>query len=157
MKKLLTALALGTALTGSAYAANYISASVGTGFTLYYQQDRSDTRALRYGLNLSATGFDFDHLSVGAGVDYLNDFTGRSLGLGLTPYYGYGLDAGVYLGDYSGTVIYPHVLAGLRYNVSTPLSIFGEINAGPAIGIGDDSGGTDFGYGLRLGVNYRLN
>lgn len=160
MKKLtlLATLALAAAST-PALADNYLGGSIGSGLTVHYQSDLSASSAVRYGLNLSFFGLGAGGLSVGGGVDYLNDISNQSFG-GLNPYYGFGLDAGVGLGSVTSVVLYPHVLGGLSFDISTPLSVFGEVNAGPAIGFATSGGssatGVSFGYGARIGLNYRL-
>lgn len=157
MKKMLiglTTLALASAAT-PALADNYFGGSIGSGLTLHYQTDLSNASAIRYGLNLSFVGISSSGLALGGGVDYLNDVSGTNFG-GLNPYYGFGLDAAVALGSSTGVAVYPHVLGGLSYNVSAPLSVFGELNAGPSIAIGGGTTGIGFGYGARIGLNYRL-
>ncbi|WP_425146637.1 hypothetical protein [Deinococcus sp.] len=160
MKKIflgLTTLALAAASTASA--ATYIGGSIGSGLTVHYQSDLDAASAVRYGLNLSFVGLSSSGLTLGGGVDYLNSISGQNYG-GLSPYYGFGLDAGVGLGSVTSIVLYPHVLGGLKYNVSDPLSVFAEVNAGPAIGFatagGNSGAGVSFGYGGRIGLNYRL-
>ncbi len=156
MKKTLLALTALTLSASSALADNYVGGSIGSGLTVHYQSDLSAGSAIRYGLNLSALGFNFSQLSVGGGVDYLNSFSAGSANLGgLNPYYGFGLDAGVALGGVTGVSVYPHVLGGLSYSVTAPLSVFVELNAGPNISIGTNTN-VSFGYGARLGLNYRL-
>ena len=155
MKKLLISLTTLALAASTASASNYLGGSIGSGATIHYQSDISANSAIRYGLNLSAVGFDFNTLSIGGGVDYLSSFTGQNLG-GLDPYYGLGLDAGVGIGAYTGVTIYPHVLGGLKYNVSAPLSVFAELNAGPAITVANVGTNVSFGYGARIGLNYRL-
>jgi hypothetical protein len=155
MKKMLLPLTLLALTASSASAANYLGGSVGSGLTLHYQSDLTASSAIRYGLNLSAVGFNFGTLSVGGGVDYLSNISGQNFG-GLNPYYGFGLDAGVYLGGANGVSVYPHALGGLKYNLSTPLSVFGELNAGPNISVGGAGTGVGFGFGARIGLNYRL-
>ncbi|GGR01658.1 hypothetical protein [Deinococcus ruber] len=155
MKKILfgmTTLALASATP--ALAANYIGGSIGSGLTVHYQSDLGAGSAIRYGLNLSFFGLSSSGLTLGGGVDYLTPISGQNFG-GLSPYYGFGLDAGVYLGGGSAVSIYPHVLAGLKYNVSAPLSVFAELNAGPSITVGSGTG-IGFGYGGRIGLNYQL-
>jgi len=156
MKKTLLTLTALVALASTASAANYIGGSIGSGATIHYQSDLTSTSAVRYGLNLSFVGLSSSGLTLGGGVDYLNDVSNQGFG-GLNPYYGFGLDAGVALGSVTGVSIYPHVLGGLKYNVSTPLSVFGELSAGPSITVANSNTGIGFGYGARIGVNYRLN
>ena len=78
--------------------------------------------------------------------------TAGTLG-GLDPYYGVGLGAGVSLGGTNAVSVYPHVLGGLSYSVTAPLSVFGELNAGPSITVGSNTS-VLFGIGARIGVNY---
>lgn len=155
MKKTLLALTVLTLAATSASAATYFGGSVGSGLTVHYQRDLTPASAVRYGLNLSAVGFNFGTLSVGGGVDYLSNISGQNFG-GLNPYYGFGLDAGVYLGGANGVSIYPHALGGLKYNLSAPLSVFGELNAGPNISVATSGTGIGFGFGARIGLNYQL-
>ncbi|GAA5438593.1 hypothetical protein CBQ26_01310 [Deinococcus indicus] len=159
MKKTILGLLAITAVS-SASAASYVGGSVGSGATLHYQTDLTGSSAMRYGLNLDATNFNFnrDNVSVGGSVDYLGDFvgTGSALG-GLTPYYGLGLGAGVVLGQGGGVSVYPHGTLGLRYNVTDPLSFFVEGNVGPRITVGGtNASNTRLGSGARIGLNYRL-
>jgi hypothetical protein len=159
IKTLLIGLTTFALAASTASAANYIGGSVGSGATIHYQRDLTGSSAVRYGLNLSAVGFNFNTLTLGAGVDYLSNIAvARSAGLGgLAPYYGFGLDAGVALGNVTFVGIYPHGLAGIKYNISSPLSVFGEINAGPNIFVGNATGSSiNFGFGARIGLNYRL-
>ncbi len=156
MKKTLlgfTALALASASMASA--ANSVGGSVGSGLSIHYKSDLTDTSAVRYGLNLDALNFNFGQISVGGTVDYLNDLSAQNFG-GLSPYYGFGLGAGVGLGSFTGVLIYPHVLAGLRYNiVGGPLSVFGEVNAGVGISVGSSTT-VGLGTGVRIGLDYQL-
>ncbi|CAM3568470.1 hypothetical protein [Deinococcus frigens] len=152
-KATLTLLALSAA--SSASAANYIGGSIGSGLSIHYQTDRNAQSALRYGLNLDAVGFNFGTLSVGGSVDYLANLAGGNLGA-FTPYYGAGLGAGISLGKGTGFTVYPHVTAGLKYQLNAPISVFGEVNAGPTVSLGTGSS-IGFGFGARLGLNYRLN
>ena len=47
--------------------------------------------------------------------------------------------------------------AGLRYNVTDPLSFFVEGNIGPRITVGGtNASNTRLGSGARIGLNYRL-
>ncbi|MFC4640481.1 hypothetical protein [Deinococcus hohokamensis] len=153
-KALLSLLAITT--VSSASAATSVGASVGSGVSLHLQQDLTSTSAMRYSLNLEATQFNFNRLSVGGSVDYLADIPSTSSLGGLTPYYGLGLGAGVALGNGAGVSIYPHANLGMRYDVSSPLSIFGELNAGPAIVVGGGATGIGFGFGAKIGLNYRI-
>jgi hypothetical protein len=155
MKKTLLSLTVLALAASSASAANSLGGSIGSGATIHYQSDINAASAVRYGLNLSAVGFNFGTLSLGGGVDYLSNISGQNFG-GLDPYYGFGLDAGVGLGSYTGVSIYPHVLGGLKYSLSAPLSVFGELNAGPNITVASAGTGIGFGFGARIGLNYRL-
>ncbi len=152
MKKMfLSLLALGA--VSSASAATSIGGSIGSGGSLYLQRDVDALSATRYSLDLDATNFDFNSLAVGGTVDYLRNATAGSLG-GLNPYYGLGLGAGISLGNSNNNVqLYPHVLGGLSYNVTAPLSVFGELNAGPSIKVGNNTS-VFLGIGARIGVNY---
>jgi hypothetical protein len=155
IKTLLIGLTTFALAASTASAANYLGGSVGSGVTLHYQTDLRASSAVRYGLNLTALNFDFNSLSIGGGVDYLTPFQGQNFN-GFGPYYGFGLDAGVYLNSAnSGVSIYPHGLLGLKYNINAPLSVFVEANAGLNIRVGS-GGGAGFGSGARIGLNYRL-
>ncbi|WP_189073786.1 hypothetical protein [Deinococcus sedimenti] len=157
MKKTLLGLLTLSALSGAS-AASYIGGSIGSGATLHYQTDLTGSSAMRYGLNLDATSFNFNRLTIGGSVDYLGDFTGTGSALGgLTPYYGLGIGAGVSLGNGSGVAVYPHGTLGLRYNVTDPLSFFVEGSVGPVLTIGGtNTSGVYFGSSARIGLNYRL-
>ncbi|AWN23102.1 hypothetical protein DKM44_07570 [Deinococcus irradiatisoli] len=148
-----TTLVLASASMASA--ASYVGGSLGSGASLHYQTDITDTSAVRYSLDLAAVNFNFGQLSAGGSVDYLNDISGQDFA-GLQPYYGFGLGAGVGIGSVTGVTLYPHVLAGLRYNVAGPLSVFGELNAGVAIGVSNAGTGVGFGSNARIGINYQL-
>ncbi|KQR04542.1 hypothetical protein [Deinococcus sp. Leaf326] len=151
MKKMfLSLLALGA--VSSASAATSLGGSIGSGAALHYQVDNDAVSSTRFGLNLDATNFNFNTLSLGGTVDYLRSAAPGSLG-GLNPYYGLGLGAGVSLGGTNAVSVYPHVLGGLSYNVTAPLSVFGELNAGPSITVGSNTS-VFFGIGARIGVNY---
>ncbi|MFK7602817.1 hypothetical protein ACI3L1_11460 [Deinococcus sp. SM5_A1] len=155
-KAALTILALAAVSTASA--ATYVGGSIGSGLSVHYQSDLSSTSAIRYGLNLDAVNFNFNALAVNATVDYLADFASiGSLG-GFTPYYGVGLGAGAGLGSNLGLSVYPHATLGLRYNVTAPLSVFVEGNAGLNVRVGSGSNTTSTGFGsnARIGLNYRL-
>lgn len=154
MKKTVFGLLALSALS-SASAANYVGGSIGTGGSLHYQQDRTATSAMRYSLDLAATGLSFNNLRVGGSFDYLMNMPDQS-GSALTPYYGAGLGAYVSLGSATGVGLYPHALIGAKYNLSAPLSVFGEVNAGPYFAVGSSSV-ISFGWGARLGLNYMLN
>lgn len=155
-KAALTLLALAAASTASA--ANYVGGSVGSGLSVHYQNDLTSNSAIRYGLNLDAINFNFNALSVNASVDYLADFAAASSLGGFTPYYGVGLGAGAGLGSNVGLSVYPHATLGLRYNISAPLSVFVEGNAGAYVRVGSGANTTSVGLGstARIGLNYRL-
>lgn len=156
MKTTLLGLLALTAVS-TASAASYVGGSVGSGLTLHYQNDLTASSAMRYGLNLDATNFNFKNLSIGGSVDYLGDFsTDTTLG-GFTPYYGLGLGAGVVLGNGGGFSVYPHGTLGLRYNITDPLSLFVEGNVGPVVSVGGAAAASvSVGAGARIGLNYRL-
>ncbi|WP_420595576.1 hypothetical protein [Deinococcus sp.] len=151
----LKAAALVAALSAATAGANSFGGSVGSGVSVHYQIDRTATTAIRYGLDLNAVNFNFGALSLGGTVDYLQNFSGSTLGV-FVPYYGFGLGAGIRLGDNTGVSLYPHGLLGLKYNITGPWSVFGEVNAGISVGIGSGSN-FSFGSGARIGVNYRIN
>ncbi|MFD2609348.1 hypothetical protein ACFSR9_07860 [Deinococcus taklimakanensis] len=160
MKKALLSVAA-LAAVSSASAANYIGGFVGTDAGLHYQQDISSTSAMRYAI--TGLGLFSGAVSIGGEVAYLNDATTGNTG-GLDPYYGFGLGAGVGIGNgAAGVSLYPHVLGGLKYNLgaTSPLTVFGELNAGPAIAFAttgsNSAAGVGFGWGARIGLNYRLN
>ena len=159
MKKTLIGLMALSALS-TASAANYVGGSIGTGGSIHYQQDRAPGTATRYSLDLNTTGFNFGTLSLGGSVDYLVNIPNQTPSA-LVPYYGAGLGASVGLNSAAaGVGLYPHVLLGAKYNRSAPLSIFGEVNAGPVVGFATSGGqsgiGFSFGWGARLGLNYML-
>ncbi|ACO44871.1 hypothetical protein DEDE109153_12745 [Deinococcus deserti] len=155
MKKVLLGLMALTAAS-PALAAGYVGGSVGSGASLHYQQDLTTNSAMRYSLNLESTGFNFNTLTVGGSVDYLADIPSTSTLGGLTPYYGLGLGIGVAVGNTTGVMVYPHGNLGLRYQVSAPLSIFGEGNVGPSIVVSSAGTGIGFGFGAKIGLNYRI-
>lgn len=152
-RAILTALAL-TAVS-SASAANYVGASVGSGFSVHYQNDLNRSSAMRYSLNLDAVGFNFGTLSVGGSVDYLADIPGSGNMGGFVPYYGLGLGAGVTLGNVNTVSVYPHGTLGLKYQVTDPLSVFVEGNVGPWVSVGSVTS-VGVGFGARIGINYKL-
>ncbi|GGL96703.1 hypothetical protein [Deinococcus aerophilus] len=155
-KATLTLLALSA--VSSASAANYIGGSIGSGVTLQYQSDLTSNSAIRYGLNLDATNFNFRALSVNGSVDYLADFAGVGPLGGFTPYYGVGLGVGAGIGENLGLSVYPHGTLGLRYNVTDPLSLFVEGNVGLQVQVGSGTNTTNvkLGSNARIGLNYRL-
>lgn len=143
-----------------AVASNYIGASVSiknsiAGLNLHFQDGSNGTSSLRYGLDLESLSVGNNGVALGGTVAYIADFAVKN-GDALRPYYGAGLGASFYsAGDQGGIGLYPHVLAGVRYNIADPLSLFGEVNAGPAIAFGGSSLFT-FNWGARAGLNYRL-
>lgn len=151
-KTLLGLLALGAV---SSAGADSFGGHIGTTTGLHYQTDLTANSAVRYGLNLSTTGLFAGAFRVGGEVAYLQNASGQSFG-GLTPYYGFGLGAGAAVGSVLGVSAYPHVLGGLRYNVSQPLSVFVEGNVGATIGISTGGSGIRLGSGVRLGLDYRF-
>lgn len=169
MKKTLIGFVALSALS-TASAANYAGVSFGTSgtgsafggnFSVHYQQDRTATTAMRYSLDLAATSLSFNAFTIGGSVDYLANIPNTAQGA-LTPYYGFGLGATIGMGGGVGGIgLYPHGILGAKYNVSAPLSVFGELNAGPAIGFATSGGSSaaafGFGWGARLGINYMLN
>ncbi|TSA86802.1 hypothetical protein FNU79_06330 [Deinococcus detaillensis] len=165
MNKILVGLAALTfASATTASASTYIGGSVGSGGAVHYQTDLSSGSAVRYSLNLYATNFNFGQLSVGASVDYLTDLNNTNINVntpnttfgGLTPYYGFGLGAGVGVGSVTGVSVYPHVLGGIKYQLSDPLSIFGELDAGINVAVSNAGTGVGFGSNARIGVMYKF-
>lgn len=155
MKKAILGLLALTAVS-TASAADYVGVSVGSGASIHYQRDLNSTSAMRYSLNLDAVGFSFNTLSLGGSVDYLADIPGAGGMGGFVPYYGLGLGAGVALGGVTGVSVYPHGTLGLSYQVTDPLSVFVEGNAGPAVTVSTGGTGIGFGFGARVGLNYML-
>jgi hypothetical protein len=149
------------ALVSSAAADRYVGGSLGSGVSAHYQYDTASDSALRFGVNLTALGFNFNTLSLGVGADYLKDFASAPGLSDLNPYYGFGLDAGLGLGSVNYVLLYPHGLVGVKYNLSaSPISLFGELSAGPAIAVGSALGtsirGFSVGINARIGLNYQL-
>lgn len=157
MKKILTALALAFAVTGTASAATYVGGSLGYPFsTVHYQSDLAGNSASRFGLNLAPFGgWGF---GLGVSADYLKQFSTGSTALNsFDPYFGFGVDAVGYFGGDAGSAFvgYPHALVGAKFNFDPRLSVFGELNAGFWAGTGGIWTGVS--GGGRLGINYRLN
>lgn len=169
-----TILSFGLALLSSlsvASAANYLGGSVSVkngvgGLNLHYKTDLNPGAKIRYALNLDVLNVNSYGTALGGDVAYLADLALQGGKRGpLSPYYGAGLGAVVYLGKHASAVgLYPHGLIGVRYNISSPLDVFGEVNAGPAVvfggaSVGNVSAGSShfqFGWGARVGINYRL-
>lgn len=152
-KTLFGLLALGAV---SSAGADAVGGYIGTDAGLFYQSDLTATSAVRYGLNLNAVNlFRGGSLGLGGEVAYLNDLSGQNLG-GLNPYYGFGLGADVSLGGVTSVSVYPHALAGLRYDVAGPFSVFVEGNAGARVAVGNVGTGVRLGVGARIGLNYQL-
>ncbi|MEW6422376.1 MAG: hypothetical protein AB1511_11725 [Deinococcota bacterium] len=146
-------LALSAVSTASAAS---VGAYFGTDATgVYYQTDRTATSNLRYGANVYNL-FRGGTLSLGGEVAYLNNLNVPTIAAGLDPYYGLGLGASISIGANLGVAAYPHGLLGLRYNVSGPFTVFGEVNAGPTLALGTGNLGLGFGFGARLGLDYQL-
>lgn len=156
MKKTLLGLGLLTLNILPVASAASVGGHVGTSAGIHYQTDLTADSAVRYGLNLDAVKL-FRDGSVGLGgeVAYLRNASGANFG-GLNPYYGFGLGVGASLGAYTGISAYPHVLAGLSYNVTGPLSVFVEGNAGLGVGISNAGAGVKPQAGIRVGLNYRI-
>lgn len=154
-KTLLGLLALGAVTTASTAAADSVGGYVGTDAGVYYRSDLTGDSAVRYGLNLSALSlFRGGVVSLGGEVAYTRNLA--DVGGGLTPYYGFGLGLGATLGSVVGVSAYPHVLGGVSYNLTGPLSVFGEASVGPAIGLSTAGSGFGIGYSARIGLNYNL-
>lgn len=149
-------LGLGAAgMLGDAGAAS-VGGFVGTDAGVYYQSGRAaNGSAVRYGL--TGLGLFSRQVTVAGEAAYLQDFatTAPNTFGTLTPYYGAGVGAGLALGASNAFTVYPHGILGLRYNTATPLSFFGELNAGVSARLGSAS---SFGFqaGARLGLNYNL-
>lgn len=156
MKKTLFGLVALTALS-SASAASYVGGFIGSDGGVFYQKDVAPDASMRY--SLTGLGLFSKSISVAGEADYLKSIGGQEGAL--NPYFGGGLSVGVSLGSVSGISLYPHALVGAKYNLSGPLSVFGELNAGPAIGFATSSGGSGagfgFGWGARVGLKYMLN
>lgn len=151
-KALLGILALTASASADSFGAFLGLGAGGSG--LYYQTGSAAGSNLRFGLT-GLNLFRGGSIGVGGEVAYLNSFGGLGLG-GLNPYYGAGLGASVSVGANLGLSAYPHGLLGVRYNVTGPFSVFGEVNAGPTIGLSTANSGLGFGFGARLGVDYQL-
>ncbi|GAA5501837.1 hypothetical protein Dxin01_01576 [Deinococcus xinjiangensis] len=161
MKKALIGLLTLSALS-TASAANYVGGSVSIkngigGLNLHYQQDRNATSAMRYSLDLDALNVGSGGVSVGGSVDYLANIPNQTaMTTPITPYYGLGLGAGVALGSGSAVALYPHGVLGAKFQLSNPLSIFAEGNAGPRVVLASGASNVGFGWGARVGVNYMI-
>lgn len=151
-KALLGLLALSAVSTA---AADSVGGYVGTGAGVYYRQDLTTTSSVRYALNLNAVNlFRGGSLGLGGDVAYLNAIQSGAALAGFNPYYGLGLGADVSLGSSNEVSVYPHVLAGLEYQVTTPVSVFVEGSVGPYLGLADGGLNLGVGFGARVGVNY---
>ena len=128
---------------------------VGSDAGVYYQSNQSGS-STRYGL--SGLGLFSQQVTVAGELSSLRDFatTSPTTFGALVPYYGFGLGAGVSLGGNSNVSVYPHALLGLRYNTRSPLSVFGEVNAGPKASFGNGATSVSFGGGARVGVNLNV-
>ena len=137
----------------AAHAAS-VGGFVGSDAGVYYQSNQPGS-STRYGL--TGLGLFSQEVTVAGEVASLRDFPSSAPSTfgGLTPYYGFGLGAGASLGGNTSFSLYPHALLGLRYNTRAPLSVYGEVNAGPRATL---SGGTSvtFGGGARIGVNLNV-
>lgn len=140
----------------SSAAADAVGGHIGTTAGVHYQTDLSAGAAVRYGLNLNAINlFRGGSVSLGGEVAYLRSAGTQDFGP-LNPYYGFGLGLGASVGALTGVSAYPHVLGGLAYNVTGPVSVFVEGNIGPAIALSNVGSGLGLGAGVRLGLNYQL-
>ncbi|MGI8748659.1 MAG: hypothetical protein ACR2J4_09975 [Deinococcus sp.] len=147
MKKLLLGLSV-LALSSSAVAATQLGAYL---FGVQYRRDGG----LRYGLGLPATSV-LTGLNLSGDASYLRPLSGAASGV-FSPYYGFGLGAGVSLGGGAGFSLYPNVLVGADISTGSAFTPFLEGSLGPSLSLGSGSGlKLKVGYGLRLGVNYRL-
>ncbi|WP_019585499.1 hypothetical protein [Deinococcus apachensis] len=151
MKKALLGILALTAVSSAAADSFGGFVGLGAGGAGLYYQTGSNLRFGLTGLNLFRGG----SIGVGGEVAYLNNFSGLSLG-GLTPYYGAGLGASVSVGANLGLSAYPHGLLGVRYNVTGPFNVFGEVNAGPTLGLSTANSGIGFGFGARVGLDYQF-
>ncbi|WP_425146639.1 hypothetical protein [Deinococcus sp.] len=148
--------ALGLSLLLSTAAADQVgvAASLGNAQRIYgleYQQDNG----VRYGLGYGELLLARSDAALGADVAYLMPLSPLLQGY-VQPYYGFGLGAGLSLPAAGIRVgLYPNVLLGANFANASPLTPFVEASAGPALSFGSAFGVT-LGYGLRLGVNYRL-
>ncbi len=156
MKKVILATLCLTALS-SAGASEKVGAYL---FGVQYQRDTNATDALRFGLGLPFAGV----FAGGGAVALSGDaaflrHTAPATEL-VQPYYGGGLGLGTVFATSGGTTaggvsLYPHVLGGANFNVTSQLSLFAEGSVGLDAWIGTGSAVT-FGYGVRLGVNYTI-
>lgn len=153
-KALLGLLALSAVSTA---AADSVGGYLGTGAGVYYRNDLTATSSVRYALNLNAVNlFRGGSLGLGGDVAYLSAIQSGAALAGFNPYYGLGLGADVSLGSNNAVSVYPHALAGLEYQVTTPLSVFVEGSVGPSLALADGGIGLGFGFGARVGVNYNF-
>lgn len=153
MKKALIGL-MALSAVSTASAANYVGGFIGSDAGVFYQKDTSATSSMRYGL--TGLGLFSGAISVAGEADYLTSIGGQEGAV--NPYAGGGLAVGVALsGGGGGVALYPHGLIGAKYNLSGPLSVFGELNAGPVVAFGGGVSVFGFGWGGRLGVKYMLN
>ena len=138
----------------AAHAAS-VGGFVGSDAGVYYQSNQSGY-STRYGL--SGLGLFSQQVTVAGEVASLRDFpsTAPATFGTLVPYYGFGLGAGISLGSGSNATVYPHALLGLRSNTRSPLSVFGELNAGPKASFGNGATSVTFGGGARVGVNLNV-
>lgn len=145
------ALVLGTPAAHAASVGGFVGSDAG----VYYQSNQPGS-STRYGL--TGLGLFSQQVTVAGEVSSLRDFAGTSPTTfgALVPYYGFGVGAGVSLGSSNNVTVYPHALLGLRYNTRSPLSVFGEVNAGPKASFGSGSTNVTFGGGARVGVNFNV-
>lgn len=154
MRKMPLLLALSAAATTSTAAADKFGVHIGTSDGIQYVQDLSSASSIRYSVNLDlVTLLAGGSLAVGGDAAYLNDF-GSDTG-SFTPYYGAGLGVYVSVGKATGVAVYPHGILGLNFALTDPFSVFVEGSVGARVGVGSATT-FGFGYGARLGVNYRF-
>jgi hypothetical protein len=140
-------------LTTFALAASTASADQLGGYLFGVQYQK--TGGLRYGLGLPLVAVfgGSTSLNVSGDISYLVPLKGQQ---GLDPYYGFGLGAGINVANGGGGFnLYPNVLVGLNFRNTTAFTPFVEGSVGPDIRFGNTTG-VQIGYGIRLGVNYRL-
>lgn len=134
-----------------------------------YQADQSGGRALRFGVGIPAISlFNGLGLRVSGDASYLFPLGAADTVSAVTfnPYYGVGLGASLGLGAVAGSAaagvsLYPNVLAGINFTNTSAFTPFIEASVGPNFALGSSTstgtgGSLTVGYGLRLGVNYRL-
>jgi hypothetical protein len=134
-----------------------------------YERDLNASDSIRFGLGLplAAVTNGGGALALSGDVAFLRH-KGSSTNT-IQPYYGAALGLATVLGSdqnvaVGGVVLYPNVLGGLNFNVTSTVSLFAEGSVGPQAIFAAVSDGTNrasgtqigLGYGVRLGMNYTL-